>query len=273
MQTQVELVQERDSVTICLEAPFGKPPTLDVPVLEAMASALATLESMSPKAVVLASASEKYFCVGANVSALKGLNRGNVAAWVEVGHRVFNQIEDLPCPVFAKVDGYAMGGGLELALAADCIISTSNATFAQSEATLGFVPGWGGTFRLAGKIGAARAKELFFSSRHIRGEEAYAIGLVDLLAEAGRLDERLDELLRAVEANSACACRNFKSMVNARHSLGRRASLESEVAASERCLDSPDTMKRVQSFLNRKHTRVSSIAATSHQGAGQPLAG
>jgi enoyl-CoA hydratase len=270
MQTQVELVQEKDFVTIRLEAPFGKPPTLDISVLADMASALASLESRSPKAVVLSSASEKYFCVGANVSALKDLNRDNIAAWVELGHRVFNQIEDLPCPVFAKVDGYAMGGGLELALAADCIISTPNATFAQSEATLGFVPGWGGTFRLADKIGAAKAKELFFSSRHICGEEAYAIGLVDLLAEAGGLNERLDELLRAVEGSSACACRNFKSMVNAHRSLVRRASLESEVAASERCLDSPDTKQRVQAFLNRKSTRASSLAA-SHQGAGQPL--
>jgi enoyl-CoA hydratase len=271
MQTQVELVQEGDCCTICLSAPCGKPPTLDTSVLEAMSSTLAGLEASPPKAVVLTSNSEKYFCAGANVRCLQDLSRENIRAWVEFGHRVFNQIEDLPCPVFAKVDGYAMGGGLELALAADCIVSTPTATFAQSEATLGFVPGWGGTFRLAEKIGAARAKELFFSARHVRGEEAYAIGLVDLLAEAGGLDERLDDLLRAVAKNSACACRNFKSMVNMRHSPGRGAWRESEVAASEKCLDSLDTKERVQSFLSRKRSRANSTAVAPRQIADQPL--
>ncbi len=123
------------------------------------------------------STSDRFFCVGANINALNDIDENSIAPWVLKGHQVFNQIEDLAMPVIAVVEGYAMGGGLELAMACDLIFASQEAKFAQSEASLGFIPGWGGTHRLARRVGVSKAKFYFYSGKMLGAQEAKEIGL------------------------------------------------------------------------------------------------
>lgn len=146
MQTTVKLSMDADIGTltfVCDET--GKPTTLDLRVLDELDAHLSTIESHSDRlrAVLVESAYPKYFIVGANINALKTLNADTIVPWVKKGHEVFNRLEALPLPVIAIVEGYALGGGLELAMACDMILAADTAKFGQPEANLGVVSGWG----------------------------------------------------------------------------------------------------------------------------------
>jgi enoyl-CoA hydratase/carnithine racemase len=251
MKTQIKIEQKGRLAELILVPPDGKPPTLDGTVLDELEQAIQQIEKNLPSAVLLRSASDKYFCVGADLTALRTLSAERMSAWVHHGHRVFNRLEDLACPVIARVTGYAMGGGLELAMATDCIAASTTAVLAQSEAALGVVPGWGGTFRLAERIGSARAGMLFYSARRLSGEEAFRWGLVDLLAEPGKLDSSLAGLLDDILATEPAACSAFKRMSNQQRVDARRACAEEETDASEFCFRNPGTLERIDRFLNR----------------------
>jgi enoyl-CoA hydratase len=204
------------------------------------------------RAVVLQSASPKFFCAGANVKVLETIDRTSIVPWVERGHRLMNRLEALPLPVIARVEGYAMGGGLELAMACDLIFASTNARFAQSETKLGFVTGWGGSYRLVRRVGLARAKELVFSGRTFDAEEAVRIGIAEWQGSAAELGRYLDEFLRDVSGNSRLAVREMKQILESctRTRLAENATIEAD--ASLRCLTEGDAAQRLQEFLRRK---------------------
>lgn len=155
--TKIKIQIENEIGTLLLSPPEGKPPTLDSTVMAELEQAIEKLCEEGPRIVFVRSMSDRYFCVGANLNVLQNTNEQTIVPWVKQGHQVINRLEDLPMPVIAVVQGYAMGGGLELAMACDLIFVSEDAQLAQSEAGLGFIPGWGGTRRLAGRIGAAKA--------------------------------------------------------------------------------------------------------------------
>ncbi|MEI6465974.1 MAG: enoyl-CoA hydratase/isomerase family protein, partial [Verrucomicrobiota bacterium] len=181
MTTRLTTTTNAAVFTITMHPPEGKPPTLDPDVITALDQVLAEIEARANElnAVVLQSASPKFFCAGANVKVLETIDRDSIGPWVERGHRLMNRLEALPVPVVARVEGYAMGGGLELAMACDLIFASANAKFAQSETKLGFVTGWGGSYRLVRRVGLARAKELIFSGRLFAADEAVRLGVAD----------------------------------------------------------------------------------------------
>ena len=240
--------------TLTLEPPEGKPPTLEPAMMDAFETILGELEGRADelRAVVVRSGSPKFFCAGANVKVLETIHTDTIAAWVERGHRLLNRLEALPVPVIARVEGYAMGGGLELAMACDLIFASTSARFAQSETKLGFVTGWGGSYRLVRRVGLARAKELVFSGRMVEAGEAVQLGLADWQGVPEELGRHLDEFLRALAANSRVAVREMKQLLTActRTSLADNAGLEA--AASLRCLIEGDAAERLRAFLNRK---------------------
>lgn len=240
--------------TLTLHPPEGKPPTLDHAVMHACEQALSEIERRTAElsVVVLRSASPKYFCAGANVKMLATITRESIVEWVERGHRLMNRLEALPVPVVARVEGYAMGGGLELAIACDLIFASSGARFAQSETKLGFVTGWGGSFRLTRRVGLTRAMELVFSGRLFDAEEAVRIGLAVWQGPADELERHLGGFLAAVAGNSRVANREMKAILSAStHTrLADNAALEAD--ASKRCLTDGDAAERLRNFLNRK---------------------
>lgn len=245
-----------------LQPPEGKPPTLDHAVLEIFERVLGEIEARAAElsVVVLQSASPKFFCAGANVRVLETIDGDSIVPWVERGHRLMNRIEALPLPVVARVEGYAMGGGLELAMACDLIFASTHARFAQSETKLGFVTGWGGSHRLVRRVGLARAKELVFSGRMLDAEEAVRVRLAEWQGAPDELARHLAEFLGAVAGNSRVAIREMKQILASCPHTRAEENAGIEADASRRCLTEGDAADRLRNFLN-KQTR--SPAATN----------
>lgn len=251
MRTEVH-VSHRDAIAhVTLVPPEGKPPTLDAGVIDALDAVCAEIESRAEAlvCVVLRSKSPRFFCAGANLTVMETITAETVAAWVHRGHRLMNRLEALPLPVVAVVEGYALGGGLELAMACDLIFAANTARFGQTEVKLGLVTGWGGCYRLARRVGLARAKELAFTARMVEADEAARIGLVDWSGPAAELPARLDAFTAAVAGNSRSAVRETKAILAtcAESSLAENAAVEA--AASERCLSSGDAAVRLAQFF------------------------
>ena len=251
-KTGINYVEESGVGTILLTAPEGKPPTLDGEVLAELERCIDEAREAAPRVLCLRSASERFFCVGANINVLKETNEETIVPWVERGHRVLNQLEDLPMPVVAVVGGYAMGGGLELAMACDLIFALDTARFAQSEAGLGFIPGWGGTRRLAGRIGTSKAKYYYYSGKMIDAPNAAEIGLVDFVGSAAELEFELAEFSDSVISNNRNALEQFKSILNEQERAARDENTKVEALRSVSCLQDPDAQQRLNDFLSKK---------------------
>jgi enoyl-CoA hydratase len=250
--TRITYRVENDVATILLEPPDGKPPTLDTEVLDQLERCIVQVKADEPRIVIVRSASERFFCVGANINVLKDINEETIVPWVQQGHRVFNQLEDLPMPVVAVVEGYAMGGGLEMALACDLIFASDNAHLAQSEAGLGFIPGWGGTCRLAARIGPSKAKYYFYSGKMIDAAEAVEIGLVDFAGSKAALQRELSDFSASLIVNNRNAIRQYKTILNNQERQARDENATAEASRSVSCLQDPDTKQRLHDFLAKK---------------------
>jgi len=231
-----------------------RPPTFDHPTLDALSSLLAEFNARIPaediRLLFVRSASPRFFCAGANLNALRLIDASSIGRWVAHGHAVFAQIEDLPVPTVARVEGFALGGGLELALACDLIFAGETAELGQTEASLGFVAGWGGSARLPRRVGVARAKELFYSARRVPATEALGYGLVDFCGDAAALEVRCQEFSAAVKAGGARAHAEHKHLVTAAVGFSRSQVAAAEAAASVACVACPDTAARLHRFLS-----------------------
>lgn len=257
MQTHVTLTQENDIAYLTFTTvPAGKPATLDLPLLKELDDCLYQIEGNagSLTAVVVQSANPKYFVVGANINALQELNAESIVPWVQAGHAVFNRLEDLTLPTIAKVTGYALGGGLELALACDFIVASESAQFGQPEATLGMVTGWGASYRLPQRIGVAKAKELCFTAAVIDAGTAHQIGLVNQVGAAADLDPMVEKLLQGFRQCGRLALAQTKMLLNSLHYGRRQQSMPAEATASALCLAAPEAQQRIADFLARRRS-------------------
>jgi enoyl-CoA hydratase/carnithine racemase len=255
MSTRLTTAYAAAVCTVTLHPPEGKPPTLDPAVMDAFDCVLTEIESRVSdlSAVVLQSASPKFFCAGANINVLETINRDTIGAWVERGHGLMNRIGALPMPTLARVEGYALGGGLELATACDLIFASSNAKLGQTETKLGFVTGWGGSYRLVRRVGLARAKELVFTGRIFDAEEAVRIGVAEWHGAPEALALHVQEFLTAVAANSRVANREMKRLLDSCTHTAITENAALETAASQRCLGKDgDAANRLQDFLSKK---------------------
>jgi enoyl-CoA hydratase len=233
--------------------PADKPPTIDFTLLDQLEAHICRLEEEpSCRALLLKSGSPKYFVVGANLKALKQITPETISAWIERGHRVFNRLESLPFPTIALVEGHALGGGLELAMACDLIYASQGARFGQPEAALGFIPGWGGCSRLAERIGWAKAKEMIYTGRVLEANEAYYLGLIDFLGTSSQLSEKVQATLVAIQKNSPVSITLAKKILNARMTESRARGMLEEAAASVVCMTTGDTEKRLREFFEKR---------------------
>ena len=186
----------------------------------------------SVRAVVLAGAGEKAFVAGADIKYMSGLSPEDAKGWGALGHEAGRLLETMPKPTIAAINGFALGGGCELALACDIRYASSRAKLGQPEINLGIVPGWGGTQRLARVCGVGVAKEMIFTGRTIDAEEALRIGLVNALADPV-LDKAL-ETARELAAKSPVALALAKRLVNlSPDALDTEADSFGELFASE----------------------------------------
>ena len=200
------------------------------------------------RALVLTGAGEKAFVAGADIKYMSGLDPDGAKGWGALGHEAGRLLETMPKPTIAAINGFALGGGCELALACDLRYAASRAKLGQPEINLGIVPGWGGTQRLARICGLGVAKELIYTGRTVDAEEALRIGLVNAIADPV-LDRAL-ETAHALAAKSPVALALAKRLVNlAPGALDAEAEEFGELFASE------DAKEGLAAFVDKREPR------------------
>lgn len=255
VSTSVRFEVNNDLGKIVFSDNEGKPIVLDHQILDELDNIIDRIVDSRDnlRVIIIKSDSLKYFVVGANVKALEELNTENIVEWVKKGHRVFKKLEDLYQPVIARIDGYALGGGLELAMACDLIVATSNAKFGQPEAKLGFVSGWGGSYRLPRRVGIGKAKEMFFTGKIIDAGEASKINLIDYVGTEDEVGNYLTSLFSDIRKCSPLAISMMKEMINNSFDVDIEDNCQEEIITSNICLGDEDTKNRVRNFLEKKN--------------------
>jgi enoyl-CoA hydratase len=200
-------------------------------------------------AVILTGAGERAFTAGADIAEMAATDAGTVDRFVRDGQELMNAVEALPAPVIAAVNGYALGGGCELALACDLILASETAVFGLPEVDLGILPGWGGTQRLPRRVGAGRARELIFTGRRVTAAEALSIGLADAVFPPAQLVEEARALAGRLAAKSPAALRAAKSALRA---AALRPDYDAERAAFVAAFATEERQAAMQAFLSRK---------------------
>jgi enoyl-CoA hydratase len=205
------------------------------------------------RAVILTGAGEKAFVAGADIKYMRGLDVEQAKAWGALGHEAGRLLETMPKPTIAAVNGFALGGGCELALACDIRYAASSATLGQPEVNLGLIPGWGGTQRLARVCGLGVAKELIFTGRVVDAEEALRIGLVNAIHDPV-LDKAL-ETAALLASKSPISLRVMKELANRALGGDHAANLEAEGESFGELFSSDDAKEGMAAFVE-KHEAV-----------------
>jgi enoyl-CoA hydratase len=199
------------------------------------------------KVVVISGAGGKAFAAGADISELK--ERTHKDAFVAVAQRTFQQLADFHKPTIAAIDGYALGGGLELALACDIRVASTASKFGMPEVTLGIFPSAGGTLRLQQLVGLGRAKELIFTGRIFDSTEAKLLGIVESVVQTDVLEEA-KKLANQIAQNDSLALQVAKISLNEAARFGTSQAVE--WVGQGLLFDSPEKHRRMGEFLNRK---------------------
>jgi enoyl-CoA hydratase len=224
---------------------------LDVDTLTELRDRLQELaDDSGVRVVVLTGAGERAFVAGADIKYMSGLDVEHAKAWGALGHEAGRLLETMPKPTVAAVNGFALGGGCELALACDIRYASARAKLGQPEINLGIVPGWGGTQRLARATNIGYAKELVFTGRTVDAEEALRVGLVQGLHDPV-LDRAL-ETARLLAAKSPVALRAAKSLVNAALGGDHAANLAGESDWFGELFSSDDAKEGLSAFVEKR---------------------
>jgi enoyl-CoA hydratase/carnithine racemase len=205
--------------------------------------------------ILLAAAGEKAFCVGAD---LKERNQLDDAGWIRnrtLMRSMFDSIRAVPQPTIASVFGFALGGGFELALSCDLIVAAEDAVFGLPEATVGIVPGGGGTQLLARTIGLSRAREVIFTGKRITAAEAAELGLAARVATRSELDAAAMDLARTICRSSPVAVREAKQAIDRGFGLPLEVGIELEDLAWRRNVASEDRREGIAAFNEKREPR------------------
>ncbi len=188
---------------------------LDPEMLAAVEHSIGEVEkSHEVRVVILESTGEKAFCVGADILAWTALSPLQMwAEWIRRGHRIFDRLERTRQPVVCAIQGFALGGGLEIALACDVRIAADSARFAMPEVKLGTIPGWGGTTRLPRLIGSSRAKQMIFTGDQITAEVAERWGLINEFVPSNALRDRVTAIAESICTNAPIAVQTAKQLI------------------------------------------------------------
>nr|WP_275100845.1 enoyl-CoA hydratase [Paenibacillus dendritiformis] len=226
---------------------------LSIKMLEQLRDAAATCKfDRSVRCIVVTGAGEKAFCAGADLKERAGMDMNQVRRTVALIRESINDLEALPQPVIAAVNGAAVGGGMELALACDIRIASETATFTLAETSLGIIPGAGGTQRLPRLIGKGRAKELIFTARKIGAKEARDMGVVEYVAPPASLLDKALEIAGQIVRNAPIAVAEAKFAIDKGCDADLATGLAIEQNAYEVTIPTKDRLEGLQAFKDKR---------------------
>lgn len=204
------------------------------------------------RALVLTGCGEKAFVAGADIGEMSTLTKEGGEAFGKHGNDVFRRIETLPIPTIAAVNGFALGGGCELAMSCDIILASEKAKFGQPEVGLGITPGFSGTQRLPRRVGIAKAKELIFSGRMIRADEAREIGLVNAVYAPEELLPGALEMARSFVKNAPIAVKYAKACIDRGMQMDMDDAIAVENELFAMCFATHDQKEGMGAFLEKR---------------------
>ena len=224
---------------------------LNSQVLNDLEEVFNSVDLDTTRALVLTGAGEKSFVAGADIGEMSTLTKSEGEAFGKKGNDIFRMIETFPIPVIAAVNGFALGGGCEIAMSCDFRFCSDNAVFGQPEVGLGITPGFGGTQRLARIVGVGIAKQLIYTARNIKAEQAKAIGLVNDVFPQEELLEQAKKVAGIIAANAPIAVRNCKKTIND----GLDATMDDAIVIEEKlfgdCFEIEDQKAAMANFLEK----------------------
>ena len=205
----------------------------------------------SVKVVILTGEGDKAFSAGADIAYMSTISPIESETYAKLGHLLTYTVENCSKPTIAAINGFALGGGCELALACDIRIASDTAKIGQPEVTIGICPGWGGTQRLPRIIGIAKAKDLIYTGRQVKADEAKEMGLVNKVVELSNLMEETTNIAKMIAQNSAMAVRMSKVAINKGRNSDIDTALALELYTWGLCFTHPDRTERMTAFVNK----------------------
>lgn len=202
-------------------------------------------------ALIITGAGEKSFVAGADIAEMKDKSVEEAAEYGKFGNAVFRKIETFRCPVIAAVNGFALGGGCELAMSCDIRVASENAVFGQPEVGLGIMPGFGGTQRLARLVGAGIAKEMIYTARNIKADRAAQIGLVNKVVAAEELSATVMKMAQGIAKNAPIAVAYAKKAINNGLQTDIDSGIAIEVEEFSNCFATEDQTYGMTCFLEK----------------------
>ena len=224
---------------------------LNSQVLEELEQTFDAIDQQTTRVVILTGAGEKSFVAGADIGEMSTLTKAEGEAFGKKGNDVFRKIETFPLPVIAAVNGFALGGGCEISMSCDIRICSDNAVFGQPEVGLGITPGFGGTQRLARLVSPGMAKQLIYTARNIKADEALRIGLVNAVYPQAELLDAAKKMAAGIAANAPIAVRNCKKAIND----GLQVNIDEAIVIEEKlfgdCFETEDQKAGMGNFLEK----------------------
>jgi enoyl-CoA hydratase len=229
---------------------------LNSAVLEELDATLDAVDLAETRCLILTGAGQKSFVAGADIGEMSTLTKAEGEAFGKKGNDVFRKLETFPIPVIAAVNGFALGGGCEISMSCDIRICSDNAVFGQPEVGLGITPGFGGTQRLARIVGPGMAKQMIYSARNIKADEALRIGLVNAVYPQEELMAAAEKLAGTIAKNAPIAVRNCKKAIND----GLEVDMDKAIVIEEKlfgdCFETEDQKYGMAFFLDKNKEKV-----------------
>ncbi len=254
-------LQEEDVIIVGTEAGvatlmLNRPQAMNALNVDMLNSLVMRLEKLVQRpeirAVIITGMGDKAFVAGADVAQMHDLGPRAIADYVELGQRTMRFLETLRVPVIAAVNGYALGGGLELAMSCDFIIASRAAKFGQPEVNLGIIPGFGGTQRLIARAGIGAARRLILSGEIISADEAKSMNLVELVVEPAELMTTARKYADMIASKAPLAVQGAKRVLTETVSAWQLAGLQREVEEFLRLFATADREEGMEAFLKRR---------------------
>ena len=225
---------------------------LNSQVLDELNATLDAVDLNTVRCLILTGAGQKSFVAGADIGEMSTLTKAEGEAFGKKGNDVFRKLETFPIPVIAAVNGFALGGGCEISMSCDIRICSDNAVFGQPEVGLGITPGFGGTQRLARLVSPGMAKQLIYTARNIKADEAYRIGLVNGVCTKEELMPTVMKLAKKIASNAPIAVRNSKESLTD----GYLSDLDHAISIEEKyfseCFETEDQKEGMKAFLEKR---------------------